>query len=141
VEPRITIITLGVRDLRAALRFYRDGLHLPVGAQYPDAVFFRLGGVTLGIYPRALLAKDANVPPEGSGFEAITLAHNVRSRDEVHRVLEEAAAAGGTIVQPPRVADWGGYSGYFADPDGHLWEAACSPSGSIDGLGPGVGEK
>jgi len=132
VEPRITIITLGVRDLHTSLRFYCDGLHLPVREQYPEAVFFRFAGVTLGLYPRHLLAKDANVSPEGSGFAGVTLAHNVRSREEVHRVLDEARAAGGTIVQVPRVAEWGGYSGYFADPDGHLWEVAYTPDGSIE---------
>ncbi|HVN83346.1 MAG TPA: VOC family protein [Candidatus Binatia bacterium] len=132
MEPRITIITLGVRDFERSLQFYRDGLRLPVGDRYPDAVFFRLTGITLGLYPRALLAKDANVSAEGHGFEAIALAHNVRTRAEVERVLAEAEAAGGTVVQPPRVADWGGYSGYFADPDGHLWEVACTPAGSIE---------
>jgi catechol 2,3-dioxygenase-like lactoylglutathione lyase family enzyme len=132
MEPRITIITLGVSDLQRSLRFYRDGLGLPVGDQFPDAVFFRLGGVRLGLYPRALLARDANVSPHGGGFSGVTLAHNVRSREDVQRVFDEAAAAGATIVQPPRVADWGGYSGYFADPDGHLWEVACTPDGSID---------
>ena len=132
MEPRITIVTLGVRDLETSIRFYRDGLHLPVRSQYPDAIFFRMGGVTLGLYPSDLLAKDANVSPAGSGFERVTLAHNVRTRDDVHRVLDEAAAAGGTVVQPPRVADWGGYSGYFADLDGHLWEIACAPDGSIE---------
>lgn len=132
MEPRITIVTLGVRDLETSLRFYRDGLGLPVRDLYPEAAFFRLGGVTLGLYPRPLLAKDANVPPEGSGFEGITLAHNVRSHEEVERVLGEAAASGGVIVQPLRVANWGGYSGYFADPDGHLWEVACTPDGSVE---------
>ncbi len=132
MEPRITIVTLGIRDLEASIRFYRDGLQLPVREQYPDAVFFRLGGVTLGPYARHLLAKDANVSAEGIGFEGVTLAHNVRSRTDVQRVLDEAAVAGGSIVQPPRVAAWGGYSGYFADPDGHLWEVACTPDGSIE---------
>jgi catechol 2,3-dioxygenase-like lactoylglutathione lyase family enzyme len=132
MEPRITIVTLGVRDLEASIRFYRDGLGLPLRDRYPDAAFFRLGGVTLGLYPRHLLAQDANVAAEGSGFEGITLAHNVRSRGEVKQILDEAAAAGGKIVQPPRLADWGGYSGYVADPDGHLWEVACTPDGSVE---------
>ncbi len=132
MEPRITIVTLGVLDLDASIRFYRDGLGLPLRDRYPDAAFFRLGGVTLGLYPRPLLAKDANVPADGSGFAGITLAHNVRSRAEVDQTLEEAAAGGGKIVQPPRVADWGGYSGYFADPDGHLREIACTPDGSVE---------
>lgn len=132
MEPRLTIVTLGVADLDRSLRFYRDGLRLPVRDQYPDAVFFRLAGITLGLYPRELLAKDANVSADGSGFGGITLAHNVRTRAEVQRVLDEAQAAGGSIVQPARVAAWGGYSGYFADLDGHLWEVACTPEGSID---------
>ena len=130
MEPRINIITLGVADLERAIRFYRDGLGLPVSDQFPDAVFFQLRGLRLGLYPRDLLAKDANVPAEGTGFAGITLAHNVATRDEVQGVLDEAVAAGGRVVQPPRVADWGGYSGYFSDPDGHLWEVACTPDGS-----------
>ena len=132
MEPHITIITLGVSDLQRSLDFYRDGLGLKVHEQFPDAVFFQLRGIRLALYPRELLAKDANVSPEGSGFTGITLAHNVRTRDDVHRVLDEAAAAGGKIVRPPRVAAWGGYSGYFADPDGYLWEVACTPDGSIE---------
>jgi hypothetical protein len=102
MEPRLTIVTLGVSDLDRSVRFYRDGLGLPVRDAFPDAVFFQMGGVRLGLYPRQLLANDANVAAQGSGFTGITLAHNVRTRDAVHRVLDEALAAGGRIVQPPR---------------------------------------
>ena len=133
MEARLTLVTLAVTDLQRAVRFYRDGLGVPVRSAFPDAVFFRLGGVTLGLYPRDLLARDAGVAADGSGFRGVTLAHNVATREEVHRVLEQAAAAGATIVKQPRVADWGGYSGYFADPDEHLWEVACAPDGSTDG--------
>ena len=92
-----------------------------------QVVFFGLKGVWLGLYPREALAQDAQVPAEGSGFRGITLAHNVRTKDEVHTVLAQAERAGARIVKPPQEAFWGGYTGYFADPDGFLWEVAFNP--------------
>jgi len=128
MEPRISIVTLGVADLARSVEFYRDGLGLP---QWADAnhtiAFFALQGAWLALYPRDALAEDANVPPEGGGFSGVTLAHNVGSQREVDTVMTEAEAAGATIVKPAWEAFWGGYSGYFADPDGHLWEVAWNP--------------
>lgn len=128
MEPRISIVTLGVADLARSVEFYRDGLGLPQWGNANDSIaFFALQGTWLALYPRDALAEDANVPPEGSGFTGVTLAHNVGSQREVDTVLTEAEAAGATIVKPAWEAFWGGYSGYFADPDGHLWEVAWNP--------------
>ena len=89
--------------------------------------FFQAGGMVLSLYPRADLARDANIPSEGHGFNAIALAYNTRTRDEVDAVLAEAQAAGATILKPAKEAFWGGYSGYFSDADGFLWEVAWNP--------------
>jgi catechol 2,3-dioxygenase-like lactoylglutathione lyase family enzyme len=127
LEPRISFITLGVMDLARATRFYAEGLRLPRLKSPPTASFFELGTTWLALYPRDLLAADAGLPAEGSGFPRFALAHNVRSAAEADRLLEEAVAAGGRIVKPAARSDWGGYSGYFADPDGFLWEVAWNP--------------
>ncbi len=124
MEPRISIITLAVADLERSVRFYRDGLELPQQPGEGEIAFFETQGTWLALYPRALLAADAGVPPAGSGFSGITLAHNVRTREQVDALLSEAVAAGATLVKPAADAHWGGYSGYFSDPDGHLWEVA-----------------
>ncbi|MDP1719457.1 MAG: VOC family protein [Candidatus Nanopelagicaceae bacterium] len=127
MEPRISIITLGVADLERSCRFYRDGLKLPT-TRSPESgiVFFQTRGVTLALYPYQDLAADIgsdwNEPR--SKFSGITLAHNVRERDEVDEVLATAVAAGAHIVKPAADTFWGGYSGYFTDPDGYLWEVA-----------------
>lgn len=118
-----------------ARRFY-EGLGWRVGmAVAGEVVFFQLNGLVLSLYPRAALARDAGVAEAGSGFSGITLAHNVRGEAEVDAVLGEAARVGGRIVRPAHRAEWGGYSGYFADPDGHLWEVAHNPDFPIDGAG------
>lgn len=128
MEPRISLVTLGVRDLPRAVRFYRDGLGWPVSSAGGDEVaFFRTGGIVLSLYPRHLLAADAHLPDDGSGFGGIALAHNVRSRELVDAVLAEVVSAGGTVIKPAEDAFWGGYSGYFADPDGYPWEVAWNP--------------
>ena len=129
MKPKIGLVTLGVADLERSLAFYRDGLGLPTQDYDPEAgvVFFRLDGTWLALFPREELAKDANLPTEGSGFRGITLAHNEPSKDGVDAVFAEAAAAGASIVKAPEEVFWGGYSGYFADPDGHLWEVAYNP--------------
>jgi catechol 2,3-dioxygenase-like lactoylglutathione lyase family enzyme len=132
MEPRISIVGLGVADLARATAFYRDGLGLPTEGDYKDITFFKLRGSWLSLYPRDLLAKDAGVPAEGSGFARFSLAHNVRSREEVDRVLASAVHAGATLVKPAQDAFWGGYSGYFSDPDGFLWEVAWSPTFPIE---------
>ncbi len=127
MEPRISFVTLGVSDLDRATRFYADGLRLPRLKSPPSVSFFELGQTWLALYPRHLLAADAGLPSAGSGFPGFALAHNVRSEHDADRLLEDAAAAGGRIVKLGRKTDWGGYAGYFADPDGFLWEVAWNP--------------
>jgi catechol 2,3-dioxygenase-like lactoylglutathione lyase family enzyme len=127
VEPRVSLITLGVADLERSYRFYKDGLGLPTkGTPADGVVFFQTSGTTLALYPYEDLARDVgpgwNEPR--SRFTGISLAHNVRERHEVDAVLELAAAAGATIVKPAADTFWGGYGGYFADPDDYLWEVA-----------------
>lgn len=127
MEPRISFVTLGVSDLERATRFYAEGLGLPQLKSPPTASFFELGRTWLALYPRHLLARDAGVAADGSGFPGFALAHNVRSAAEADRLLEQVSAAGGSVVRPARHTDWGGYAGYFADPDGFLWEVAWNP--------------
>ncbi len=129
MQPRIHLITLGVSDLERAVRFYRDGLGFPLSSASVagEVAFFRTGGVVLALWSRTSLAKDANLAPESSGFPGFALAHNVRSKEEVDAVLAQAEAAGGRILKAANDTDWGGYSGYFADPDGFLWEVAWNP--------------
>ena len=127
MKPRISMITLGVADLERAVKFYQEGLGFPRMDSPPGVAFFTLNGTWLGLYGRDALAADAQVPAEGHGFRACALAHNVSSVEEVDRVVEQALAAGGTLVKKPEKVFWGGYSGYFADPDKHLWEVAYNP--------------
>ena len=131
MEPRISIITLGVSDMPRSIRFYRDGLGLPTAADDAAVIaFFRMSGTVLALYPREALAQDA-VPGSsghGEGFSGITLAYNTRTKDEVEETLRLAEQAGATVVKPAQNADWGGYHGYFADPDGYLWEVAWAAS-------------
>jgi hypothetical protein len=128
MEPRISIITLGVLDLDRAVSFYRDGLGLPLQEGYEGQIaFFELQGTWLALYPRESLAEDAKQSPSGEGFQGFTLAHNVNSREEVNELMRTAASVGGVIVKEPQDADWGGYSGYFKDADGFLWEIAWNP--------------
>ncbi|MBV1704445.1 MAG: VOC family protein [Hyphomicrobiales bacterium] len=134
--PRLNIVTLGVADLARARAFYEDGLGWPVSpASQGDIVFIQLGAVVLSLHPRAALAADATVSDKGAGFAGITLAHNVRDKADVAAVLRAAEAAGGRIVKPAQDAHWGGHSGYFADPDGHLWEVAWNPFIPLDADG------
>lgn len=135
MKPQITFITLGVNDLERAVAFYRDGLGLPtkgiVGAEfeYGAVAFFELkGGLRLALWPRASLAHDAEVPQTAPSPTEFALAHNVSSPAEVESVLEQARRAGATITRPGGSTFWGGYSGYFQDPDGHLWEVAWNPA-------------
>lgn len=127
MQPRISMITLGVRDMEKAIRFYEKGLGLPRMQFEGAAVFFSLNGSWLSLYPWDALAEDAAVDAEGSGFRGIALAHVVGSKEEVRKVMRQAAEAGGKIVKPAEDVFWGGFSGYFADPDGHLWEVAWNP--------------
>jgi hypothetical protein len=100
-------------------------------AEAEGVVFFQAGGMALALYPRHDLAKDANIAPEGHGFNGVSLAYNTRNREDVDSVLKDAAAAGATVLKPAQEAFWGGYSGYFSDPDGFLWEVAWNPSFAI----------
>lgn len=136
MQQKLTLITLGVKDLDRSVGFYRDGLGWqPSKASQDGIVFFALGGVGLALYPRNLLAEDVTVSPEGTGFPGITLAHNAKSVEEVDQVLHQAAQAGAKIIKQAREVFWGGYSGYFADPDGHLWEVAWNPFFALDESG------
>lgn len=127
MEPRISIITLGVSDLQRSTRFYQERLGLPRHDWDGDIAFFETAATWLALFPRDALAEDAGVAPQGSGFSGVTLAHIVRSRDAVDALMEQAVAAGARRVKPPEAKSWGGYSGYFADPDGYLWEIAWNP--------------
>lgn len=127
MKPRISMITLGVTDLERSIRFYEQGLGLPRMESPPEVAFFTLNGSWLGLYGRESLADDAGVSPEGSGFSGIAIAHNVDSESAVDEVLAQAVSAGAKLVKPGQKVFWGGYSGYFADPDGYLWEVAHNP--------------
>jgi len=134
MEPRITVITLGVNDLQTSLRFYRDGLGLAtegiVGSdfEYGAVAFFPLqAGVMLALWPRTSIAHDTGLAAGAPAPGAFTLGHNVRSREEVDAVMKQAAAAGATIVKPAGDTFWGGYAGYFEDPDQHVWEVVWNP--------------
>lgn len=127
MEPRISIITLGVTNLARSIAFYRDGLGLPMREGEEGIAFFETRGTWLALFPREGLAKDANVPDDSTGSPTFTLAHNVRTKEEVDALLSEVEAVGARIVKPAQDAEWGGYSGYFADPDGFLWEVAWNP--------------
>lgn len=129
MDPRISIVTLGVADLARSRAFYRDGLGLPERPAEADAgiAFLPLGALLLALYPLDALADDVGCAPTGGGFRGITLAHNVSSAEAVDALLAQAVRAGGTLVKPAQKVSWGGYSGYFADPDGHLWEVAWNP--------------
>jgi catechol 2,3-dioxygenase-like lactoylglutathione lyase family enzyme len=127
MKPRISMITLGVDDLERSIEFYEKGLGFPRLESPPEVAFFTLNGTWLGLFGRETLAEDATVPSDGSGFRSFTLAHNVGSEAEVDAVMEQAIRAGATPVKKPQKVFWGGYSGYFSDPDGHLWEVAHNP--------------
>lgn len=134
MTPRITLITLGVDDLPRALAFYRDGLGFAsegiVGTQFEHGAvaFFDLQpGLKLALWPRASIAHDSGVPLQPRSATEMTIGHNVASRDEVDAVMARALRAGATPVKPAQEAFWGGYAGYFQDPDGHLWEVAWNP--------------
>jgi uncharacterized protein len=133
MEPRISLVTLGVRNLPRSVRFYSDVLGWKTQYAEGDPIaFYQLNGMVLGLFGHKSLAKDARVSPGRRGFRGITLAHNVRSRRAVDEVFAHLRKRGGRIVKPPEAAEWGGYSGYFADPDGHLWEVAHNPGWKLD---------
>lgn len=137
MEQRISIITLGVKDIAVSRRFYLDGLGWQETAppSSDQVCFIEMNGVVLGLYGRDALAEDAQVSNEGSGFRGTALAYNTRTKEDVDAALDEAVAAGGTLVKAAEEVFWGGYSGYFADPDGHLWEIAWNPFATLDDHG------
>jgi catechol 2,3-dioxygenase-like lactoylglutathione lyase family enzyme len=130
MEQRLSLVTLGVADLDRSRRFY-EALGWRRHGDQAEVAFFQAGGMVLALWSRQALAADAHLSPEGSGFAGIALAYNTRTRDEVDAVLAEAKAAGATIPKPAEATFWGGYAGYFADPDGHLWEVAWNPHWTI----------
>jgi uncharacterized glyoxalase superfamily protein PhnB len=127
MDPRISMVTLGVSDMAAAVKFYEEGLGFPKKESPPTVAFFTLNGSWLGLYNRNSFAEDANVSAEGSGFNDFAFAHNVASETEVNQVIENTVSDGATLVKTPQKVFWGGYSGYFKDLDGHLWEVAYNP--------------
>jgi catechol 2,3-dioxygenase-like lactoylglutathione lyase family enzyme len=126
MEQRLSLVTLGVADLARSLRFY-EALGWKRGNKEAEVVFFQLKGMILALWSRESLATDAGMKDAGAGFSGIALAYNARSREEADAVLAEAKRAGATIAKPAHDTFWGGYSGYFSDPDGHLWEVAWNP--------------
>lgn len=134
MDPRITLITLGVDDLERAVAFYRDGLGWPTGGivgsefEHGAVAFFNLAsGLKLALWPRKSLAADSGVPLQPPSASEFSLAHNVASQPEVDAVLQQAARAGARVVKPAQSTFYGGYAGCFQDPDGHLWEVAFNP--------------
>ncbi len=127
MEPRISIITLGVKDVARSRTFYEALGFKASTASQESVTFLDGGGVVLGLYGRGPLAEDATVEDSAPGFSGVALAHNARSEADVDAALAEAVAAGAKLVKPAGKVFWGGYSGYFADPDGHLWEVAFNP--------------
>ena len=134
MKPRITVITIGVDDLERSLRFYRDGLGLTtegiIGKEFEHGAvaFFDLqAGLKLGIWPRKSISHDSGLPLSGPGPTEFTLGHNVSSKAEVDAVMAQAQRAGATIVKPAKETFWGGYAGYFQDPDRHVWEVVWNP--------------
>lgn len=135
LEPRLSLVTLGVVDLARARKFY-EALGFKASPASQEAVtFFQLGGMALGLYGRAALAEDAHVDNSPRGFSGITLGYNCRSETDVDDTIAHALACGATLTKQPQKVFWGGYSGYFADPDGHLWEVAFNPFFPLDSEG------
>jgi catechol 2,3-dioxygenase-like lactoylglutathione lyase family enzyme len=135
MKPRITVLTLGVDDLERAVAFYRDGLGFPtagiIGTEFAHGAvaFFDLaGGLRLALWARASLAHDSGCAPTAPSATELSIGHNVASREEVDAVMLQASRAGARIVKDAQATFWGGYAGYFADPDGHLWEVVWNPA-------------
>ena len=135
MEARISLVTLGVVDLSRAAAFYEALGWRASPASTDEVVFFQANGLALAIYDRAALAADAGVPDDRAGFSGIALAHNARSREEVDAIFDEAIRAGAEPTASPEDTAWGGYSAYFTDPDGHLWEIAWNPFFALDADG------
>ncbi|PKQ08233.1 MAG: glyoxalase [Alphaproteobacteria bacterium HGW-Alphaproteobacteria-11] len=131
MEQRVSFITLGVADVARARAFYEALGWRALPQSNESVAFFQCGGIVFALFGRLALAEDAGLAPHGEGFSGFALAHNVREKDEVDATLAEAEAAGGKILKRGSDAFWGGYTGYFSDPDGHVWEVAWNPQGVI----------
>lgn len=127
MKARLSLVTLGVADVATARRFYETLGFKASKASQEDVAFFDAGGVVLALFGRSALARDAGTADTAVGFSGVALAHNCRSEAEVDAVIAQAVAAGATLVKSPEKVFWGGYSGYFSDPDGHFWEVAHNP--------------
>jgi catechol 2,3-dioxygenase-like lactoylglutathione lyase family enzyme len=133
MRQKLNLITLGVSDFQKSVDFYEKGLGWQKSsASVEELAVFPLGGMVLALHPRTALAEDATVSPEGSGFSGLTISYNARSEKEVDEVLEKVSGIGATIIKPAQKVYWGGYSGYFKDPDGHLFEVAYNPFWELD---------
>jgi catechol 2,3-dioxygenase-like lactoylglutathione lyase family enzyme len=130
MEQRLSLVTLGVADVERSLRFY-EALGWKRGNKHAEVAFFQLNGMVLALWSRSALAEDAKLAPNERGFGGIALAYNARTKAEVDDVLKEAERAGARILKEAVEAPWGGYSGYFGDPDGHPWEVAWNPDWTI----------
>jgi len=135
MEARITVLTIGVDDLKKSVEFYRDGLGLPTEGitgeefEYGAVAFFDLQhGLRLALWPRESIARDAGIPVQPSSPTEFTIGHNVKTKEEVDEVINRAKNAGAKIIKPPSDTFWGGYAGYFQDPDNHLWEVVWNPA-------------
>ena len=137
MEQRISLVTLGVADIERSVKFYTEALGWKAAPSPPEIRFFDMGGIVFSIYRHEDLAKDRNAGANetGSSYKGFALAHNARSEAEVDSLFAQLKAAGVTIAKPPERAFWGGYSGYFTDPDGHSWEVAYNPFWPIDAQG------
>ncbi len=135
MQPRLSLVTLGVSDLEKSRAFYEAWGWKASSASQPSVAFFQANGLALALFGRADLARDAGVEDKPTGFAAITLAYNAHSKQEADEVFARAVAAGARAVKPLQDVFWGGYSGYFADPDGHLWEVAWNPFFPLDEQG------
>ena len=131
MEQRLSLVTLGVNEVARARRFY-TALGWTPGFANEEVTFFQLGGMVLSLWDRASMARDLGREGAPRGPGDVALAYNVRSREAVDAALAEAVAAGATLLRPAHEAEWGGYSGYFADPDGHAWEVAWNPGWRMD---------
>jgi len=138
MKPRITVITLGVNNLEKSLAFYRDGLGLPTQGiigeefEYGAVAFFDLqNGLKLALWPRKSISRDSTIPIQPPSATELTIGHNVNSKKEVDTVMKQAKEAGAKIIKPAEDTFWGGYAGYFQDPDGHLWEVVWNPQMEI----------
>ncbi|MEK6154029.1 VOC family protein [Flavobacteriaceae bacterium 3-367] len=136
MEQRLTIVGLGVADLKVSTAFYEENFGWKKMDTSNEGIsFFQLNGLLLSLYPREKLAEDAGVASEGSGFKAFSLAYNTRTKEEVDALIEQLESKGVTIVKKPEEVFWGGYSSYISDPDGNLWEIAYNPYLPIDEKG------